>query len=76
MNQEKLENLIKMIENGNQNGDVTLKYGRGDSLNLHRGGELIITEDGWITVVNNNDGKTHLINLESVYEIIMDLDLE
>ena len=75
MNQEKLENLIKIIKNGTQKGDVTLKYGRGDSLNLHPGGELIITDDGWITVVNKNNGKTHLINLESVYEIIMDLDL-
>lgn len=76
MNQEKLENLIQMIKNGNQNGDVTLKYGHGGSLNLHPEGELIITEDGWITVVNTNNGKTHLIDLESVYEIIMDLDLE
>ncbi len=75
MNKEDLNTLIKMIENGNKNGDVTLKYGFGSILNLAHGGELIVTENGWITVLDN-DGKTHFINLESVYEIIMDLDLE
>lgn len=75
MNKEDLNTLIKMIKNGNKNGDITLKYGRGNSLNLAQGGELIVTENGWITVLDN-DGKTHLINLESVYEIIMDVDLD
>ena len=76
MNQEELNKLIKMIENGNKKGDVTLRYGSGSTLNLAQGGDLLVTENGWLTVVNRNEGKTHLINLESVYEIIMDLDLE
>lgn len=74
MDQEDLNTLIKMIKNGNKNGDVTLKYGSKGILNLAQGGELIVTENGWIIVLDN-DGKTHLINLESVYEIIMDVNL-
>lgn len=75
MNQEELDKLITIIKNGNKNGDITLKYGYKGILNLAQGGELLVTENGWITVLAT-DGKTHLINLESVYEIIMDVDLD
>lgn len=75
MDQGKLNKLITIIKNGNKKGNITLKYGHGNSLNLAQGGELLVTENGWITVLAT-DGKTHLINLESVYEIIMDVDLD
>ena len=76
MNQEDLNKLIKIIETGNKKGNVTLKYGSGGILNLAQGGELTVTENGWLCVVNNENNKVHYINLETVYEIILSLDLE
>lgn len=73
MNQEKLENMIQQIKKENQKGDLTLRYGNGDSLILRQGGSPMITNDGWLCVVNNKSDEVHYINLETVYEIIMEL---
>ncbi|WP_458406026.1 hypothetical protein [Methanobrevibacter sp.] len=76
MNQEKLDSLIHQIKKENKKGDLTLKYGNGDSVILRQGGAPMITDDGWLCVVNNENDKVHYINLETVYEIIMNLNLE
>ncbi len=73
MNQEKLENMIQQIKKENQKGDLTLRYGNGDSVILRQGGSPMITNDGWLCVVNNKRDEVHYINLETVYEIIMEL---
>ncbi len=75
MNQEKLDALIQQIKKENKNGDLTLRYGNGDSILLRQGGAPMITNDGWLTVVNNENNKVHYINLETVYEIIVELNL-
>ena len=72
MNQEKVNVLIDKIRNELEKFNITLKYGAGDEIKLLCLSNPIITSDGWLIIKDHDNKQEKYINLESVYELILD----
>lgn len=68
MNQEKLENLIVEIRKENPENRIFFNYGGGNTVELDS--DLKI-DDGILTVINVNDGTIRYIDVESIYEVVL-----
>lgn len=71
MDQEKLENLIIEIRKENPENKISFTYGGGDTIQLDS--ELKI-DDGILTIIDINDGSIRYIDVESIYEIVLNKD--
>lgn len=69
MDQEKLENLIIGIRKENPENKISFTYGGGDKIQLD---SEIKINDGILTIYNINDGTIRYIDVESIYEVILD----
>lgn len=71
MNQEKLENLIMDIRKENPKNKIFFTYGKGDKIQLD---SKLKIDDGILTIVNINDGTIRYIDVESIYEVVLNKD--
>lgn len=75
MDQRKVNDLREKIIDELEKCNVTLKYGSGDQVFLKAGNKPMITKDGWLVYSSEDFKKQHYINLESVYELILDVNI-
>jgi len=71
VNPEKLEEIVNEIRKENPENKIFFTYGAGNKIQLD--GELKI-DDGVLTVVNINDNTIRYIDVESVYEVVLNND--
>lgn len=71
MNQEKLEDLIMDIRKENPENKIFFTYGNGDKIELD---SKLKIDDGILTIVNINDGTIRYIDVESIYEVVLNND--
>lgn len=74
MNQRKVNDLGDKILSELENFNVTLKYGHGDLITLKLGSKPMITKDGWLIILSEDTKEQKYIDLESVYELILDVN--
>ena len=72
MKKEKIEKLIVRITSGVQNRNLALKYGYGEYLTISKGNIPVIVDNEWLCLVEEYTHKVHYIDIETVYEIILD----
>lgn len=75
MDQRKVNDLGEKILSELENFNVTLKYGYGDQISLKVGSKPMITKDGWLIILSENTKEQKYIDLESVYELILDVNV-
>ena len=75
MNLEKLDGICDKILSEVEKFNVTLKYGYGDQVTLKAGNKPMITGDGWLILLNEDKKHQKYIDLESVYELILDVNV-
>ncbi len=75
MDQEKLDGLCEKILSEVEKFNVTLKYGSGDQVTLPAGNKPMITGDGWLILLTDDNKEQKYIDLESVYELILDVNV-
>lgn len=71
MDQEKLENLIMDIRKENPDNKISFTYGGGDTIQLD---SKLKIDDGILTICNINDGSIRYIDVESIYEVVLNKD--
>lgn len=75
MNPEKLDGICDKILSEVEKFNVTLKYGYGDQVTLKAGNTPMITGDGWLILLTEDNKHQKYIDLESVYELILDVNV-
>lgn len=75
MDQRKVNDLGDKILSELEKFNVTLKYGYGDQITLKVGSKLVITKDGWLIILSDDNKEQKYIDLESVYELILDVNV-
>ena len=71
INQEKLKKLIAEIRKENPENKIFFTYGGGDKIQLD---SKLKIDDGILTIVNINDGTIRYIDVESIYEVVLNKD--
>ena len=72
MNENKIKFLIAQIKENIPNKDIILKYGPCESVRLSKGEFPMISDAGWLCVVKNRNRVICYVDLDSVYELILD----
>ena len=75
MDYRKVSDLSEKILDELEKFNVTLKYGSGDQVTLPAGNKPMITGDGWLILLTDDNKEQKYIDLESVYELILDVNV-
>ena len=75
MNLEKIDSIKEKILFEIKRFNITLKYGFGDQVTLKAGNKPMITNDGWLILLSDDNNEQKYIYLGSVYELILDVNV-